>query len=152
VLDEVGTQPEGLAPTRPYLYFTGVALDGIEDLFSDRTRVLGLLDEKQSLLAAALQLRTTLTRRYWATIAMFGHGRWPIEDIPWTTSDGGESDYFSLLVTSIAVQDLMLRRATDVDLRRVYQILADLASLGRITRRPTGDDAAVALHTPGVRL
>src|SRR5262249_5832972 len=34
VLGEAGTQLEGLAPTRPYLYFTGVALDGVEDLFS----------------------------------------------------------------------------------------------------------------------
>jgi hypothetical protein len=153
VLDEIGTQPVGLAPRRPYLYFTGVALDGLEDLFSDRTRILGLLDEKQQRLATALQLRYTLTRQYWSTIAMFGHGRWPIEDIPWTTSDGQESDYYSLLVTSIAVQDLVLRRATDVDLRRVYQILSDLASRGRITRRPTmGDDAAVALHSPGVGL
>jgi hypothetical protein len=39
-----------------------------------------------------------------------------------------------------------------VDLRRVYQILSDLAARGRITRRPVeGDDAAVALHSPGVR-
>jgi hypothetical protein len=152
VLDESGTQPDGFAPPRPYLYFTGVALDGIEDLFADRTRILGLLDEKQARLATALQLRNTLTRRYWSTIAMFGHGRWPIEDIPWTTSDGQESDYYSLLVTSIAVQDLVLRRATDVDLRRVYQILSDLASRGRITRRPTNDDdAAITLHSPGVR-
>ena len=153
VLGESGTQSLGLAPRRPYLYFTGVALDGLEDLFSDRTRILGLLDEKQQRLANALQLRYTLTRQYWSTIAMFGHGRWPIEDIPWTTSDGQESDYYSLLVTSIAVQDLVLRRATDVDLRRVYQILSDLASRGRITRRPTtGDDTAVALHSPGVPL
>jgi hypothetical protein len=153
VLGEFGTQTEGLAPARPYLYFTGMALDGIEDLFSDRTRILGLLDEKQARLATALQLRNTLTRRYWSTVAMFGHGRWPIEDIPWTTSDGQESDYYSLLVTSIAVQDLVLQRATDIDLQRVYQILADLASRGRITRRPTNEDeSAVSLHSPGVRL
>jgi hypothetical protein len=151
VLGEIGTQEQGLALVRPYLYFTSVALDGIEDLFSDRTRILGLLNPPQQRLANALQIRYTHTRQYWSTIAMFGHGRWPIEDIPWTTSDGQESDYYSLLVTSIAVQDLILRRATDVDLRRVYQILSDLAARGRITRRPVaGDDAAVALHSPGV--
>jgi hypothetical protein len=152
VLGESGTQERGLAPMRPYLYFTGIALDGIEDLFSDRTRILGLLEPQQQRLANALQIRYTHTRQYWATIAMFGQGRWPIEEIPWTTSDGQESDYYSLLVTSIAVQDLVLRRANDDDLRRIYQILSDLATRGRITRRPIrGDEAAVELHSPGVR-
>jgi len=152
VLDETGTQEQGLAPTRPYLYFTGIALDGIEDLFSDRTRILGLLNPQQQRLANALLTRYTHTRQYWATVAMYGQGRWPIEEIPWMTSDGQESDYYSLLVTSIAVQDLVLRRATDDDLRRVYQILSDLATRGRITRRPIrGDEAAVGLHSPGVR-
>lgn len=153
VLGETGTQEVGFAHDRPYLYFTSTALDGIEDLFSDRTRTAGLLDDKQLRLSNALQLRYSLTRSYWSKVAMFGHGRWPIEDIPWTTSDGQESDYYSLLVTSMAVQDLISRRATDVDLRRVYQILSDLASRGRITRRPTaGDDTSIALHTPGVPL
>src|SRR6202034_2983852 len=65
----VGTQPAGVAEARPYLYFTVVALDGIQDLFSERTRLLGLLDEEQQRLARALQLRWDLTRRYWATVA-----------------------------------------------------------------------------------
>jgi hypothetical protein len=153
VLGEKGTQPAGVAEQRPYLYFTGIALDGIEDLFSDRTRILQLLDQRQQRLATALQLRYTLVREYWSTVALFGQDRWPVEDIPWTTSDGEESDYFSLLVTSIAMQDLALRRATDSDLSRIHRILADLASRGRLTRRPVGgDDIAIRLHSPGVRL
>jgi hypothetical protein len=152
VLGETGTSV-GVADDRPYLYFTSVALDGIDDLFSDRTRILGLLDEKQQRLSAALQLRYTLVRQYWSTIAMFGQDKWPVEDIPWTTSDGETSDYFTLLITSIAMQDLVLRRATDADLRRIFRILSDLASRGRITRRATKDDeTARRLHSPGVRL
>jgi hypothetical protein len=152
VLGAKGTQRVGYAEQRPYVYFTGAALDGIEDLFSDRTRILQLLDLPQQRLATALQLRYTLVREYWATVALFGTERWPVEDIPWKTSDGEESDYFSLLVASIAMQDLALRRATDTDLRRLYRILADLASRGRLTRRPVGDDPAVGLHSPGVPL
>jgi hypothetical protein len=150
--EEIGPQPEGLARIGPYLYFTINALDGIEDLFSDRTRILGLLNQTQQRLAQLLQLRYTWTQSYWSTIATFGHGRWPIEDIPWQTVDGQESDYFSLLVTSIAVQDLLRRRATDVDLGRVARILEDLASRGRITRRPLHGDPAIGLHAPGVHL
>ena len=84
----------------PFLYFTVNALDGIADLFSARTVILGLLNEEQQRLTAALRLRWELTQRYWATIATFGEARWPLEDIPWKTTDGRESDYYSLLVTS----------------------------------------------------
>ena len=98
-IEDVGEQPEGTAAARPYMYFTVVALDGIQDLFSERTRILGLLTEEQQRLATALQLRWDLTRQFWAKIATFGSGRrWPMEDLPWTTSDGDESDYYSLLL------------------------------------------------------
>ncbi|MGH8628265.1 MAG: SCO2524 family protein, partial [Gammaproteobacteria bacterium] len=36
--EEIGQQPDGVAVDNPYLYFTVVALDGIADLFSERTR------------------------------------------------------------------------------------------------------------------
>ena len=65
-------QREGHALDAPYLYFTVVALDGIADLFSARTRLLGLLDEEQQRLARALQIRWELTQAYWAAIASFG--------------------------------------------------------------------------------
>ena len=102
---DVGAQPAGVAEARPYLYFTVGALDGIQDLFSERTRLLGLLNEEQQRLARALQLRSDLTRRFWTKIATFGRGgRWPLEDLPWRTTDGGESDYYSVLLTSIVIE------------------------------------------------
>jgi hypothetical protein len=151
--EDVGIQPAGLALAEPYLYFTVVALDAIAALFSDRTRLLGLLNEQQTRLAQALQLRWDLTQSYWSTIATFGPGRWPLEDIPWRTTDRVESDYFSLLVTSIVVQDLVRRRAPDAALSRVGQVLVELANRARITRRPfEKNDPAIALHAPGVRI
>jgi hypothetical protein len=143
-------QREGQALDAPYLYFTVVALDSIADLFSSRTRLLGLLNEEQQRLSRALEIRWELTQRYWATIAGFGAGRWPLEDIPWRTVDGDESDYFTLLVSAIAARDLSQRRNTDVDLDRLGQILVELANRGRLTRRALYDDPAVLLHDPGV--
>jgi hypothetical protein len=148
--EHVGKQRDGVALAAPYLYFTVVALDGIEDLFSERTRVLGLLNDEQVRLARLLQQRWDLTQTYWSTIASFGEGRWPLEDIPWKTTDGAESDYFTLLVTSVMVQDLPGRRASDADLGRVASILGELANRARITRRAFEDDSAVDLHSPGV--
>jgi hypothetical protein len=137
----------------PYLYFTGVALDGIADLFSTRTLTLGLLNDEQRRLAQALQIRWEHTQRYWSTIAMFGTDRWPLEDLPWRTSDGHESDYYSLQVSSIVVQNLVRDRGSDADLGRVVRVLADLANRGRINRRPLLDDPILEeLHAPGVRL
>ena len=127
-----------------------MALDGIAELYSDRTRRLGLLNDEQQRLSSTLRLRFDLTQQYWATIASFGTGRRPLEDIPWRTVDGAESDYFSLLVTSIAARDLAVRRDTDVDLSRVGRVLVELANRGRITRRPFADDPAVRMHDPGV--
>jgi hypothetical protein len=152
VTEPIGAQPKGYARIGPYLYFTVVALDGISDLFSERTRVLGLLNPEQQRLAAALQLRWDLTQQYWSTIATFGAGRWPLEDIPWRTTDGMESDYFSLLVTAIAVADLTRRLAPDADLRRIGRVLDDLAGRSRVTRRPLDPDPAVEMHSPGLRL
>lgn len=151
VADDV-TQRTGVADARPYLYFTVVALDGINDLLSQRTRELGLLNDDQRRLAERLQLRWELTQRYWSTIARFGEQKWPLEDIPWRTSDGEESNYYSLLVSAVLVQDLVNREATDDDLTRAVAIFEELARRGRITRRVMKDDDAVALHVPGVHM
>ncbi|MEU7040900.1 SCO2524 family protein [Streptomyces varsoviensis] len=149
----IGAQPKGVARPEPYLYFTVVALDGIADLFSDRTLTLGLLNTEQQRLAEALRLRWEITQQYWSKIARFGEGRWPLEDVPWRT--GGqymESDYFSLSVAAILVQDLFRHRATDDDLTRTVAVMEELASRAKITRRMTRDDPAVELHNPGIRL
>lgn len=148
----IGTQPVGVAEARPYLYFTVVALEGIQDLFSERTRVLGLLTEEQQRLARALQLRWDLTRRFWSKIATYGDERWPLEDLPWTTTDGRESDYYSLLLTSIIIQGSSAERMADIDIQRVGLLLEELANRGRITRRLTANDPALALHIPGMNV
>jgi hypothetical protein len=150
---DIGVQPTGVAEARPYLYFTVVALDGIQDLFSERTRILGLLSEEQERLARALQLRWELTQQFWATIATFDGGeKWPLEDLPWRTTDGRESDYFSVLLTSIVIEGAGSERIPDADVQRVGLLLEDLSDRGRITRRPAKDDSAIALHLPGIRM
>jgi hypothetical protein len=149
----IGQQPTGVAEARPYLYFTVAALDGIQDLFSELTRLLGLLAVEQQRLARALQLRWDLTQQFWARIATFGGSRrWPIEDLPWTTSDGRESDHYSALLTSILLGQAGIGKLESADADRIGRLLEKLAERGRITYRPTADDPAVALHIPGVRL
>jgi hypothetical protein len=150
--ESVGTQADGVAEAAPYLYFSVVALNGVADLFTERTRTLGLLNTEQVRLAQALQLRWEITQQYWSTIASFGPGRWPLEDIPWRTTDNYESDYFSLLVTAMTVQDLVARRATDTQLSRVGSIIDELSNRGRITRRPFLADPAMGVHWPGVAI
>jgi hypothetical protein len=147
---EAGAQRDGYAADEPYLYFTVVALDAIADLFSERTRVLALVSDDQSRLADALRKRWDLTQRYWGTIASLGPGRWPLEDIPWRTTDGDESDFFSLLVTSIAARNLAVQRDTDADLIRIGDLLTELANRGRVIRRPLATDTAIGLHQPGI--
>jgi hypothetical protein len=147
---DIGTQVTGVAEARPYLYYTVVALDGIQDLFTERTRTLGLLDAEQQRLSLALQLRSELTRQFWAKVATFGHGgRWPLEDVPWRTTDGRESDYYSVLLTSIVVEG---GGARIVDVDRIGNLLGELANRGRVTRRPVEGDPAINLHIPGLQL
>ncbi len=125
----VYAQP-GLAEPAPYLYFTVVAVDGIRDLFSRDTRLKGLLDEEQQSLARVLNLQWDLAQRYWSTIATLGEDRWPVEDLPWRTTDEEESDYYSLLVVSLVRHALVDRGAPDSDLARIARVLEDLADRG----------------------
>lgn len=149
--EDVGVQRDGVAENAPYLYFTTVALDAIQTLFAERTRLLGLLDEAQSKLAQALQLRWELARSYWATIATFGSGRWPLEDLPWRTTDGVEFDYLSLLVSGMVVQNMVATRASNTELTRVAAVLDELANRSRITRRSSEREPALDVHHPGLR-
>ncbi|HZE39891.1 MAG TPA: SCO2524 family protein [Stackebrandtia sp.] len=145
------SQRDGVALDAPYLYFTVVVLDMASDLFTERTRLLALLDEDQQRLAAALQLRWDLTQRYWSILASYSEGQWPIEDLPWRTTDGAAEDYFSLLVTSISLREMGIRNVPDRDVRRLGEVLRELGNRGRITRRPMkGDDHAIAVHADGL--
>jgi hypothetical protein len=149
--EEIGTQRPGTAEVAPYMHFTVAAMNAIDGLFGERTRVLGLLNDEQQRLARALQLRWELTRRYWTTIATFGTGTWPLEDLPWQATDSTESDYYSLLVTSLTIRGF---RAAGSEPRwsRLAAVLIELAGRGRITRRPLADDPALQFHSPGVRI
>jgi hypothetical protein len=152
-LSEPVPQPDGVAAAVPYLYFTVVALDGIQDLFSDRTLTLGLLTPEQQKLAEALRLRWEITQQFWSGIARFDSERWPLEDIPWrTTGQKLESEYFSLSVAAILVHDLMRRRATEDDLTRTVRVMERLAERARVTSRMTRHDPVIQLHNPGVTL
>ncbi|MBU2669351.1 hypothetical protein KOI35_38150 [Actinoplanes bogorensis] len=147
----IGEQREGTAQNAPYLYFTTVAVDAIQALSSERTRLLGLLDTEQARLAQSLQLRFELTRSYWATIATFGSGGWPLEDLPWRTTDGVEFDYFSLLVGGMVIQDMQAVRVSNTELRRVAGVLEQIARRSRITNRSTVPETAIRVHHPGLR-
>ena len=147
---DIGLQRDGIAQNAPYLYFTTVALDAIQALSSERTRLLGLLDTEQARLAQSLQLRFELTRSYWAAIATFGSGRWPLEDLPWRATDSREHDYYSLLVSGMVLQNMLSTRASNANMRRVADVLAELANRSRITRRSTEPENVVDVHHPGL--
>ncbi|NMO38153.1 hypothetical protein HG826_32125 [Streptomyces sp. GMY01] len=150
---DVPGQPDGIADRLPYVYFTVVALDGIQDLFSERTLTLGLLDADQQKLAEALRLRWELSQQYWSAVARFGSERWPLEDLPWqTTGLRLESEYFSLTVAAILVHDLIRRKATDDDLTRTVAIMERLADRGRVTSRMTKEDPILRMHSSGVTM
>ncbi|GIE32607.1 hypothetical protein Ait01nite_056520 [Actinoplanes italicus] len=144
----VYSQP-GLAEPFPYLYFTVVAVDGIRDLFSQETRLLGLLNEEQQAMSRTLQLQWDVAQRYWSTIATLGDQRWPVEELPWRTTAEAESDYYSLLVLSLVRHSLGDENAPLADLSRVTRVLEDLADRGRVRRRALTNDPALDLHQPG---
>lgn len=148
--EELGTfDRDGVAESAPYLYFTVVAVDSIRDLTSSRARVRGLLNEEQQQLLRTLGLQWELARRYWSIVATLGEPDWPLEDIPWRTTDGDETDYYTLLITNLVLQDQLGRRAQDSDFRRISDILGDLADRSRIRRRPFKSDTNLTLHDPG---
>ncbi len=143
-------QRPGRAQDAPYLYFTVVAIEAVAGLFSPRVIRRNLLNDEEQQLAQALQLRLDVTRRYWASVASFGGGsKWPLEDVPWRTTDGLEYDYYSLLVCAVATDAFGTARGDD-DLIRLGRVLIELANRGRITRRALAGETAIEMHFPGV--
>ncbi|WP_034263880.1 SCO2524 family protein [Actinospica robiniae] len=135
----------------PDLHATVAVTAAVRELSSQRTRVLGLLDPEQQALVQGLQVRADLTRRFWSTLARFGNASWPLEAVPWTASDGESSEYFSLLIATLTLEDLVERRAPDEELARMIPVLEELAVLGRISRRANRpDDPQIQLHAPGL--
>jgi hypothetical protein len=148
----VPSQPSGVAEARPNMYFTVTALDGIRDLFAERTRILGLLTVEQQRLARALQNRLNVTLQFWVTLATFGDADWPVEDVPWLATDGSESDYYSLLLCAIVIQGLPEESGSGPKVRRLAKLLEELAMRAKITRRAVPNDPAVTLHLPGMSI
>lgn len=58
-------QQQGWASPDPDPWSTMLAVEAIQALYSERTRILGLLDEEQQRLSRALQLRLDQTCEYW---------------------------------------------------------------------------------------
>lgn len=142
-------QPHGIAAPRPVLHFTVNALDGLADLFSTRTSRQALLTPEQQSLREALNLRWGLALQYWSTIATFGSGRWPVEDVPWEATDGQSSSYFSELVLSI-VGLAQEGGSISGTIGRSVGVIEELAQRGLVNRRALEDDRGILLHEPGV--
>ena len=137
--DYIGAQPAGLAESSPALYFTTQVTEAIGYLFAERTMTLGVLNEEQERLASALRLRRDLTQKYWSRLARFGES-WPVENIPWRTVDGKKSNYFSLLVCALVIQEFQQRNVDEHDLRRIEALMSELARRARILHRPLRGD------------
>lgn len=148
----IGPQSDGIAENAPYLYFTTVAMDAAEALASERTRLPGWLDAEQFQLAQQLQVRAELVRSYWTTLATFDSGgRWPIEDLPWCTTDGRETDYYSLLVAGLVRPAPGGDGAPVADPSRIGAVLERLAERSLITARVTAEnEGGIEIHYPGV--
>nr|BFE56575.1 SCO2524 family protein [Dactylosporangium thailandense] len=146
--DPVEIQPDGVAEDEPYLVFTVEAMQAIDELASERTRLLGLLNDEQQRLAQELRRRGDVTRAFWSTMATFGDGAWPIEDVPWRTSDGSESDYFTVMVAWLTIGGVGAP-ATPNGWARFGAVLSELATRGRINRRAMAGDSALVHHHPG---
>lgn len=137
--------------TVPQLYSTLVALDAVGELFSQRTRVLGLLTEDQQRLSRALQLRAEIVGAYWSTTATFGEHRWPLERIPWRTPDGDESTHNSAVVAALTGHGLGGTRRSQVPHAYLLRVLAALTAREGIARPPLVTPAPTTLpdhHCP----
>jgi hypothetical protein len=142
------------AQTAPYLYFTANALDGIADLWSPSVQSAGILNPEELALAARLRALWHATTDYWSEVAaqvstLGGAGPTTrLQDLPWTTVDGDESDYYTLYLLGI----LLLRSENPpISVAELTAMLEELAQRARVTRRPSPSDTdpAIALHYPG---
>lgn len=141
--DDRASAPSWYAEPAPYFYFTVTALDGIADLLSSKVRGSGVLNHEQTVLAARLGFFWELTWQYWMAIAL-ASGRaehlWAIEDVPWQSSDGVASEYYTAYVLRIMTASDAGRRGNltsdPESLERLVRVLEELAQRARISRRP----------------
>lgn len=141
------------AEPAPYLYFTVTAMEGIADLMSPKVRGSDLINRGQAFLQSRLGFYMETTALYWAELVFEDlGGRWAIEELPWSTSDGSWSDYWSLYLLLIATSSpaITSRFADESAIERLLLVLEELAQRARLTRNPypRNDDPAVRLHAP----
>ncbi|MDR7277151.1 SCO2524 family protein [Catenuloplanes atrovinosus] len=137
-------QPAGIARDHPDPGLTLLAVEAITGLFSQRTRLLTLLDEEQNRLSRALQLRYDLARNYWSNVATFGDHRWPLERGPWTATDGSTGDRHTVAVAGLTAHNLRGRRGSpDVPLAYLLRACADIGRRHGVVRPPLDGPPAV---------
>jgi len=127
-----------------FLYFTVVALTAFRDLFLRPQPAPRALDDEHSL-ARALQIRwnpspSPTGRRSPGSAA----GAWPLESVSVQTTYGRESDYLTLLFTSIVIHITRQPRAPETDLS-VGDIFASWPNVPG-SPAPAAARSAISLH------
>jgi hypothetical protein len=104
-----------------------------------------------------------MSSRYWRALAFSSShtGQWAIEDLPWKTPDGWESDYWNLYLLRIVTADperVTVSLEEQQRVARLSRVLEELAQRSRILRRPVEvelrdgnrvTDPALRLHERG---
>lgn len=144
------------AENAPYLYFTVVALDGIEDLLSPDVEASGLLNGEQTLLSSRIKTLESIVRDYWEALAISrprgdSYRDWLIERIPWRTADGQASVYWNLYLLRIIIPRLARSEANDERLLKFCERLAETLLILR-EPVPSAEDPALELHWPGLQM
>jgi len=140
----------------PYFYFTASALDAIDVLSSQKVSAAEILNDDQLVFASRLRNLASLTKRYWATVALArdGTGLWAVQQIPWIPADGEEfaSEYWNLYILRLIFD--RLPPGADAT-GRAIKIAEDLAARARITQAPSprlSDAQVVLIHQRGQQL
>ena len=142
-----------LAENAPYLYFTTIALDGIEDLLDPANYSTGLLSNEQIIYASKIQAFESATRSYWHALARApakdGYHKRLIELVPWKTADGQASVYWNIFILRIC-SDLLRDDSERNDW--LFNLIERLAESGLILREPIPEDSdtSLSLHWPGL--
>ena len=142
--------PEGA----PYLYFTWTALAAIGDLTDERLQIEALLDYEDYPAVTRLKRLAELTINYWSLLAAQidkRTGRARVLSVPWITTDGDRSPYYTLYVLGIIYGNLSLRT---LPISATLETLEELAQRARITTRflfehGRSEEVVRDLHRPG---
>ena len=136
------------AENAPYLYFTWTAVNALADLDNqflqaDELIALELPDGPTLSTAIRLKALSRITAHYWSLLAQqrrhsssslgeLSYSSQRIYQIPWSTTDSDETEYYSLYVLGIVQHN----PDTGIDPEATIDLLEELAIRGRITTRP----------------